>query len=178
MTDEQPTDPFSKHVKASGSDLPPLQPGSPPPAPKPERRGSVTQGLLVLSLALNVAALGLIAVLVAQPSTLGLAKDSRVTTVERKVEAAPGLAEVRAQVAQIRRGPQGVRGPRGALGPPGPEGTVEGYDLDDFESRISDLEASDPDSRISDLESFRSGLCDAFLAANPPVDDLYYFGPC
>lgn len=118
------------------------------------------QGLLVLSLALNVAALALIAVLVAQPNVLGLAKDSRVTVVERKVEAAPGLAEVRAQVARIRRGPQGARGPRGALGPPGPAGTVEGYDLDDLESRLSDSEdaAADLEARLNDLVGYVSGV--------------------
>ncbi len=143
-------------------------------------------GLLALSLALNLAALALIAVLLVQPSTLGVGDDHvmttlerRVTTLERQVEAAPKLADLRAEVAAIRRGPKGERGPRGVVGPPGPAGSVEGYELDDFESRISDLELADPDPRLSDLESFRSDLCSSFLQSSvEPISDLYYYGPC
>jgi hypothetical protein len=83
------------------------------------------------------------------------------------------------QVAQIKRGPRGARGARGVAGPVGPPGTVEGYDLDEFDSRISDLEGVDAETRVSDLESFRDDLCSAFsLSDVEPISDLYYYGPC
>lgn len=148
------------------------------------------QALVALSLALNVAALALLAVLLVQPSALGLATNSKVTSVENQVESAPSLGDLRSELAEIRRGPTGARGPRGEIGPPGPAGTVEGFDLDDLESRVSDIETADPDprlsqleaigsdSRLSDLESFRDDLCSAFSTAGPPLEDVYYYGPC
>jgi hypothetical protein len=75
----------------------------------------------------------------------------------------------------VERGPEGARGeqgPAGAQGPPGDAGPVEDDlealqgQVDDIDSRLSDLEFSDPttavddlDSRVSDLESALSDLC-------------------
>lgn len=184
------SDPFAKHIARPEDALPPV--GTPAKASEPQKDGNreTMRTLVALSLALNVAALALICVLLVQPTALGVATTSSVTAVEKKAGAAPTLADLRDRIAAIHRGPQGavgprgavgpqgvrgprgaagpqgVPGPRGAIGPPGPAGSVDGYDLDDFESRITDL------------EYFRDGLCDAFLSANAPVDDLYYYGPC
>ena len=189
MSDE-PTDPFARHIRPSGGELPPLTRPEPPTSDSPDRRIPALRALVTLSLALNVLALVLVAVLLIQPGALGLAKTSKVTSVEKQVEATPSLADLRSELAAIRRGPPGARGPRGDTGPPGPAGTVDGFDLDDLESRVSDIESADPDSRLSqlegidsdsrlsDLESFRDDLCSAFSTAGAPIEDLYYYGPC
>ena len=77
-----------------------------------------------------------------------------------------------------KKGPPGDKGPRGAPGPQGPQGDVGDAQsqIDDLDSRVSDLEnidvesgLSDLDSRVSDLETFQSGLCDELLISGASI---------
>ncbi|HMM48694.1 MAG TPA: hypothetical protein PKE32_03660 [Miltoncostaeaceae bacterium] len=186
------TDPFSEHVaKPEQEPDPPGGTAPPESSDQPEKgRSPFTAPLILLSLALNAVCLVLIGILIFLPGAFGLADRDGVRAVERKADAAPRLADVRRQVTKLRHGPRGVRGPRGPIGPRGvkgdrgpagprgargargpigpmgPPGSVAGYDLDDFEGRISTL------------ESFQNDLCSSFLMMNSPIDDLYYYGPC
>jgi hypothetical protein len=119
---------------------------------------------LAASLVLNLAVIGWLGWIVADPSYWF-----------------PG-----AYAEQGERGPSGPRGPRGPVGPPGPVGpdaedAVAGLssDVDDLSARIDDLEGgvgtSELQNEIDDLRTIVEGICGELqLSEIEPLNDIYY----
>lgn len=92
-------------------------------------------------------------------------------------------------------GPRGSIGPQGPAGPVGPDaadaideldfrvsdleaGLVAGVDVADLEGRVEGLELIDPDTRITDLEDTVSSMCDEMSFSSITAIQDIYFSAC